>query len=69
MREVWCGCNHTRNRRWATYGYHATPPPPPTSQQNYFSRAEITYIQVNLPIYLKLRDVVNNIFGVPLYKW
>ena len=33
-----------------------------------FTRTEITYIQVTLPSYLKLRDVVNNIFRVPLYK-
>ena len=32
-----------------------------------FTRAEITYIQVTLPPYLKLRDVVKNIFRVPLY--
>ena len=31
-----------------------------------FTRTEITYIQVNLPPYLKLRDVVINIFRVPL---
>ena len=33
-----------------------------------FTRTEITYIQVILPPYLKLSDVVNNIFRVPLYK-
>ena len=33
-----------------------------------FTRTEITYIQVTLPPYLKLRDVVNNICRVPLYK-
>ena len=33
-----------------------------------FTRTEITYIQVTLPPYLKPRDVVNNIFRVPLYK-
>ena len=33
-----------------------------------FTRTEITYIQVTLPSYLKLRDVVNSIFRVPLYK-
>ena len=32
---------------------------------NRFTRTEITYIQVN---YLKLRDVVENIFRVLLYK-
>ena len=31
-----------------------------------FTRTEITYNQVTLPPYLKLRDVVNNIFRVPL---
>ena len=31
------------------------------------TRTEITYIQVTLPPYLKLRDVVKNIFIVPLY--
>ena len=31
-----------------------------------FARTEITYIQVTLPPYLKQRDVVNNIFMVPL---
>ena len=33
-----------------------------------FTRTGITYIQVTLPPYLKLRDVVKNIFRVPLYK-
>ena len=33
-----------------------------------FTITEITYIQVTLPPYLKLRDVVKNIFIVPLYK-
>ena len=33
-----------------------------------FTRTEITYIQVTLPPYLKLRNVVKNIFRVPLYK-
>ena len=33
-----------------------------------FTRAEITYIQVTLPPYLKLRDVVENILIVLLYK-
>ena len=33
-----------------------------------FTRTEITYIQVTLPPYLKLRLVVKNIFIVPLYK-
>ena len=33
-----------------------------------FTRTEITYIPVTLPPYLKLCDVVNNIFRVPLYK-
>ena len=33
-----------------------------------FARTEITYNKVTLPPYLKLRDVVNNIFWVPLYK-
>ena len=32
------------------------------------TRTEIPYSQVTLPPYLKLRDVVNNIFRVPLYK-
>ena len=32
-----------------------------------FTRTEITYIQVTLPPYLKLRDGVKNIFRVPLY--
>ena len=32
------------------------------------TRAEIPYIQVTLPPYLKLRDVVKNIFRVPLNK-
>ena len=31
-----------------------------------FTRTEITYIQVTLPPYLKLCDVGNNIFRVPL---
>ena len=33
-----------------------------------FHRTEITFIQVILTPYFKLRDVVNNIFSVPLYK-
>ena len=32
-----------------------------------FTRTERTYIQVTLPPYLKLRDVVKNIFRVPHY--
>ena len=32
-----------------------------------FTITEMTYIQVTLPPYLKLRDVVKNIFRVPLY--
>ena len=35
---------------------------------DWFTRTDITYIQVTLPPYLKLRDVVKNIFGVRLYK-
>ena len=34
-----------------------------------FTRTEITYIQVTLPPYLKLCDVLKNIFRVPLYKF
>ena len=33
---------------------------------DWFTRTKITCIQVTLPPYLKLRDVVNNIFRVPL---
>ena len=32
-----------------------------------FNRTEITYIQVTLPPYLKLRDVVKKYFWIP--KW
>ena len=57
-----------------------TPPPPHLSETKFFwipgiwyiavadrfTRTEITYIQVTLPLYLKLHNA--NIFGVPLYK-